>query len=334
MRRVTPLAILAVALPALAQEPRRGPLEAREGWLPAQPRLTLPAASPDLLPPGRSLFGLTFDWGNDFGWEQSGAGETPRDRSFLIDGEHRTLALDWRRGLSPRVELGARLPLQWRGGGELDGLIDWFHGFTRRLGLPQNGRPSFERDRLRVVGRSPDGTPLAWTGTSGTGLGRLELDARAALRAPSAGRTPLALVVRLTLPTGTGPFALPGLEAGAQLLAAHQLGRAWDLYAGLGASVHGEDEWQGLSYEPVRVHGFVACEWRPAGRLSLLAQFDGAGPLLQDVADYPRLHAYLRLVARIDLGAATRLDLGFAENIKNQQSTTDFALLAGLTRRF
>lgn len=334
MRRVTPLAILAVALPALGQEPRRGPLEAREGWLPAQPRLTLPAASPDLLPPGRSLFGLTFDWGNDFGWEQSGAGETPRDRSFLIDGEHSTLALDWRRGVSPRVELGARLPLQWRGGGGLDGLIDWFHGFTRRLGLPQNGRPSFERDRLRIVGRSPDGAPLAWTGAAGTGLGRLELATRVGLRAPSAGRTPLALVVRLTLPTGSGPFAMPGLEAGAQLLAARPLGRAWDLYAGLGASVHGEDEWQGLRYETVRAHGFTALEWRPARRLSLLAQLDGAGPLLRDVADYPRLHSYLRLVARIDLGAATRLDLGFAENVKNQQSTTDFAVLLGVARRF
>lgn len=338
MGRVALLTVLgtcAVALSAHAQAPRRGPFEAREGWLPAQPRLSLPATTPDLLPAGRSLIGLTFDWGNDLGWrQQGGAGEAPADRRFLVDGEHRTLGLEWRRGLSARLELGARLPLQWRGGGRLDGLIDWFHGFTRRLGLPDNGRRRFERDQLRLLGRSPDDTPLAWAGTSGTGLGRLEIDARAALLAPSGGRTPLALVARVTLPTGSGPFALPGLEAGAQLVTARALGRRWDAYAGLGASVHGRNEWQGLRYGPVRAHGFMACEWRPAGRLSLLAQLDGAGPLLRDVADYPGLHSYLRLVARLDLGAALRLDLGLAENIKNQQATTDFAILAGLTRRF
>ena len=337
MRRFLALAglLAASAVPAArGEEPRRGPLEAREGWLPAQPRLSLPAATPDLLPPGRSRLALQLDWGNDFGWQQDGPGERPRDRSFLVDGEHRSLALDWRRGLSPRVELDARLPLQWRGGGELDGVIDWFHGFTRRLGLPQNGRPSFERDRLRVLGRSPAGAPLAWTGAGGTGLGRLEVGSRLALAAPREERTPLALALRLTLPTGTGPFAMPGLEAGAQLLAARRLGRSWDLYAGLGATVHGCEEWQGLRYETLRAHGFLALEWRPARRLSLLLQVDGAGPLLEGVADYPELHAYLRLLARLDLGGATRLDLGFAENVKNQQSTTDFALLVGVGRRF
>lgn len=337
MRRFLALAGLLAATAATAaraEESRRGPFEAREGWLPAQPRLSLPAASPDLLAPGRSRLALALDWGNDFGWRQSVAGETPRERSFLVDGEHRSLALEWRRGLSARVELDARLPLQWRGGGELDGLIDWFHGFTRRLGLPENGRPRFARDQLRLLGRSPAGVPLEWTGTGGTGLGRLELGSRLALVEPRAGRAPLSLAARLTLPTGTGPFALPGLEAGAQLLAGHRLGRSWDLYAGLGASAHGRNEWQGLRYEPLRVHGFAALEWRPARRLSLLAQLDGAGPLLKDVADYPQLHSYLRLVARLDLDQDTRLDLGFAENVKNQQATTDFALLVGVARRF
>ena len=36
----------------------------------------------------------------------------------------------------------------------------------------------------------------------------------------------------------------------------------------------------------------------------------------------------------VDVGQRTRLTGGFSENIKNQQSTTDFGVFLALTRRF
>jgi hypothetical protein len=41
----------------------------------------------------------------------------------------------------------------------------------------------------------------------------------------------------------------------------------------------------------------------------------------------------LNVSGRVDLGARTRLDLGFTENLKSQLTTTDFALYLGFALR-
>jgi hypothetical protein len=317
-----------------AASERRGPIEAREEWLPAQARLNLPATSPDLLASGRVEVRLHADWGNDFGWRQDRGGETPADRRYLVDGEHRSLALELRRGLRPRFELGLRIPLFWRGPGLLDGVIDWFHGFTRKLGLPDNQRGRFLRDQFRILGRDVRGRPLTFDGVAGAGLGRLELSARLALTSVAERSWAWALVPRLALPTGSGAFDVPGIEAGAQLVGARALGARWDLYLGAGATFGGPRRLDGLAVPRSRPHGFAALEWRPARRLSLSAQIDGASRALDGVAQYPALQSYLRFGAQLDLGPRWRLSGGFSENIVHQQATTDFGVFAGLARRF
>src|SRR5262245_4229562 len=187
MRSTAPLRLagcllFAAAALARGQEPadddrpgRRGPVESREEWLLLQDRLTLPPISPDPLGRGRTRLRLDFDWGSDFGWSQNVKGENPGDRRFLVDGEHRTLSLDVRRGLSDSVSVGLLVPLQWRGGGILDGVIDRFHrAVTHPLGLPDNGRPVFLRNQLRVLGRDDQSHPVVWNGAAGTGLGNVE----------------------------------------------------------------------------------------------------------------------------------------------------------------
>src|SRR4029079_10509904 len=167
----------------------------------AQPRLTLPSISPDCLPKGRTDLRLDLDWGNDFGWNQDAPGEAPRDRRFLVDGEHRTLALQARRGLRQGLDLSVRLPVEWRGGGVLDGVIDWFHRVT---GFPGNGRNSFLSDGLRVTGRDESRQTVEWSG-EGMGLGRLELQARRPAFGAGSSAARAAFVGTLALPTATGP---------------------------------------------------------------------------------------------------------------------------------
>jgi len=310
---------------------RRGPIEWREEWLLAQPRLTLPVTGPDLLAPGRTRVRVDLDWGNDFGWSQNVAGESPDDRRFLVDGEHRSASLGIRRGLTPRFELGVRLPLRWRGGGLMDGIIDWVHG----LGFPDNGRGFFLRDQLRVRGRDESFLPFIWAGRSGTGLGNLELSLRvAALRPRGAGWT-VTGVARVALPTGTGTFAGgDGVELGAQLLAAHPLASALDVYLGAGATHYTDGELQGIVYARERPHGFVALEWRPGARWSLLAQLDGAGRLIEGVADYPAFQSYLRIGALFEVSEGWTVEGGFSEGLSHQQATTDFGIGIGLRRSF
>lgn len=306
-----------------------GPVEAREEWLLAQPRLTLASISPDCLPAGRTELRVHLDWGNDFGWDQDAPGESPRDRRFLVDGEHRTLALQVRRAVRPGLDLSARLPLEWRGGGVLDGTIDWFHDFT---GFPGNSRDSFRRDEFRVTGRDDRGRRIRWNG-QGTGIGRLELQARRlTFGSGEVSRPRASVVASMGLPTGTGPFAAPGLGLGAQLVAALPIARSWTAYGGGGATFETERRIEGVEYERARAHGFLAIEWRPGRRWGLLAETSAASRLVTNLARYPALEWYLRLSARLNLALGWSLEGGFAEGLSNQQATTDFGIQVGLVR--
>lgn len=313
---------------------RRGPIEGHDEWLLAEPRLTIAPGGPDAVGRGRTRVRVAFDWGNDFGWRQDFSGEQPGDRRFLVDGEHRTLDLDVRHGLGDDVDLDLRVPVRWRGPGMLDGLIDGFHRFTRHLGLPENGRPSFLRDRLRVLGRDDAFRPVAWSGRGGTGLGNVEVGARWRFRALASRGWTAAAVGRVGLPTASGAFAAGGVDLGAQVMAARSLGRSIDLYMGAGGTRFGDRRIEGISSPRWRVHGFAVFEWRPGPSWSLLVQGDAASRLVTSFADYPSLQSYLRIGAKVDLGQPWVLEGGFTENLSDQQATTDFGVFVGLSRRF
>lgn len=323
-----PSLLLGLALAGLAgaeDEPLRGPRGVRDEFLLAQNRLSLPASSPEVLPAGRSLFRVRFDWGNDFARDQDGVGEMPQDRRFLVDGEHLSLDLEWRRGLGRGWDAGLRLPLRWRGAGALDPLIDGFHVFTRKLGLPDNDRSRFRQGLFRVEGRDTSGRPMALEG-AGAGLGNLELEARVRL-APR-----LAIVGRAQLPTGTGPFDADGLGAGLQLVGTQRLGR-FDLGAGAGASYESDAQVQALRYARWRAQGFAGADWRLSRRFSAIVETSVASRLVTNVERYPGLVWYLALGARLDLDSGLSLEGGFTENIADQQATSDIGFQLALVRR-
>ena len=327
--------LVAGARPAAAQPAAsssfagRGPLETREEWLLAQPHLTLPALSPDTLPDGATSVRLDGDWGNDFGWRARFPGDL-ENLEFMIDGEHRTLGVEVRRGVTPSLTLGIRLPLQWRGGGILDGVINWWHSL---LHLPGNARAVFPRGQFRIEGEHAGEPAASWDTGAGAGLGRAELSAQWSRSWPGSGwRT--AVVARVALPSGTGPFTAGGVDAGAQVLAAHRLGSAFDVYLGAGGTLFGRELLDGVEYARLRPHGFVALEWRPGWRWSLLAEASGAGALARNLDGYPKMHSYLKLGSKVDLSRRWRIEGGFVEGIKNLQGTTDFGIFAGVSREF
>jgi hypothetical protein len=314
------------------KDARRGPTEIRDEQILAQPRLTLPALSPDTLGAGRSEARAAFLWSNTFGWTQDVPGEAPQDREFLIDGETATVDVTYRRGVSENVDIGARLPLRWRGGGILDGLIDWYHNLVGLRGSHDGDRPQFIRDAFRVEGRTSAGRPFSWDGDTGSGLGNLELESRWRVHRSADGFT-TALSARVGLPTATAPFDGNGVSFGLQVLGARPLGRRFDLYVGLGATVESADEVLGVGYEPVRGHGFLAFEWRAGRSWSLVAETDAATRLVRDISRYPGGHWIVNVDAKIDVSRRARLELGFTENLMSQISTTDFAMHGGIVLR-
>lgn len=334
-------ALLVLAVPGAAEEQEaapepRGPFEAREEWLLTQNRLSLPSTTPDAIASGETRLRVDVDWGNDFGWSQPIAGEVPVGRRFLVDGEHATLGLEVRRGVRPGLSVGLRVPLRWRGPGVLDGVIDWWHRVTAPLGIPDNGRSFFATGRFRVLGRDQDLQPVVWRGRPGVGLGDVEADARWTLRGAAAegNRWRAALVARAGLPTGTGPFRSSGAALGLQVVAARGLGSAFDVYLGAGSTVSSEDDGAGIAYEPVRLHGFLALEWRIGRRWSVLAETTAAGRLVTNLDRYPGLQSYVRMGTKVDLSRRWQLQAGFTENLEDQEATTDFGIFSGIVRRF
>src|SRR5262245_7982138 len=216
------LAALALAGTARAgeaptREPRRGPTELRDEHVLAQDRLTLPAFGPDTVGEGRWSVRTSLLWLNSFSWTQDVPGEHPGDRRFIVDGETRTLDLTVRHGLRDDLDVGLRLPVRWRGGGELDPVIDTWH---RIFGLPDGNRRDFLRDRFRVDGLTTDRGAFSWDDETGTGLGNLEAESR--WRFHDGGREgwTAALETRVAVPTGTGPFAGDGVGLGLQVVGA------------------------------------------------------------------------------------------------------------------
>jgi hypothetical protein len=330
------LLALAGASPLVAEDPpslaRRGPLPGREEWLLAQPLLNLPAVSPDPFDQGDTELRLDLDWGSDFSWESLPGGRE-KGLLFMIDGEHRSAALSLRHGLWRRLTVGVRIPLYWRGSGFLDDIIDPFH---RIFGFPDAGRTLFPRGQLRVEARRASGGVVPVQLEPGTGFGSVEADVLVPIvRRRVEGGFALAVVARTLLPTGAGPFARDGVDLAGQLAVSQSLGSACDVYLGLGLTRFGDGgRIAGFTHRAQRRHGFLAFEFRPFRRWSLLAQGDLANRLITDVPKMPGAHGYLRLGLRVDIARDYTLDAGFTEGIHALESTTDFGVQAGLSRRF
>ena len=334
MRLLLPL-LLTVAVGPLAPAVRaadapRGPTGIRDAQLLAQPRLTLPAVAAWTLAPGEWSVETSAVWATSFSWTQDVPGEDPDIRLFLIDGEAVDADLTVRRGLSRNLDAAARLPLQWRGGGTLDGFIDWWH---RIFNTPDGDRPLFLKNAFRVEGQTTQGQPFSWNEHTGLGLGDVELEARYRLRDGAFRAPSLALVGRVSLPTGTAPFDGNGVGAGAQLLGHVPLSAHFDLHAGAGLTAQDPGPVRGIEYTSLRAAGFLAVEWRPWRRASLVAETNVASRLVENIESYPGVHWYVNVTGRVDLSSRVRLDVGFTENIVSQLTTADFAFYLGLGLR-
>ncbi len=315
-----------------ADEPRRGPVEVRDPYLLAQPRLTLPATSPDTLGCGVTSLRVQFTLGNSFGWGQSDTGENPADRQFLVDGESRTLEVVAMHGVTRDLDLGVRVPLHWRGSGVTDPIIDLFHEATSFFIL-DNERNDFRRDAYRIEGRTYGGDVFDAGGDGGVGFGDVEAIGRWRFLDGGRDGASAALVGRVTLPTGTGPFDPGGFGAGLQVVGARRVARAFDVFAGVGGTWFSETGDMGIQYEELRGQVFAAVEWRPARTWSLIFEMDYTTALVDDVVRFHPQHFIMNLAAKIDLRPDTRLELGFIENFIHQQSTVDVAAYVGVEFR-
>ncbi len=302
-------------------------MDLRDGYVLAQPRLTLSAVSPDTLGKGRSRLDVGLDLAATFAGAIREQGVPPSQRDPLADANAHSVSVTWTHGVRDDLDLGVRFAVHERGGGFIDPLIDEFHQATGA------GETGFAHAEYDVSGPTDDGGIFDWENQGG-GLADLEVQAKWRVRDGGRDGWSAALVGRATLPTGTGAYAVGGFSAGIEAAVAKRLAAHLDLFAGVGGTAWTQDEIDGVEYETFRGFGFAALEWRPVRWGSLVLEGEIASALVANVAEFSGSHPYWGVSARIDLSPCTELVLGFAENPAEFSSTADFVLHTGVTIRF
>ena len=138
----------------------------------------------------------------------------------------------------------------------------------------------------------------SWNDRDGVGLGATEIESRWLVgSSPGGART--ALIGRVLLPTGTGPYAEGGFGAGAQVVVGVPLSDRVDLFTGLGVTAQDPGPVRRVEYEPVRLHGYLALEWRLARPLSAIVETNVASRLVRNIDEYPGLHWMINIGGRL-----------------------------------
>lgn len=317
-------ALTALALSAAAVvpaeplfDPDGGPLTGLFGW---------PTSSEGsrLTPAGRN------DWRLHATLASHSVNESDHDESLLFDGETTRLWLDWRRGLTGRLEVGIQIPWVRHAPGSLDGIISDWHDL---FGLPQGNRGGRPEDRL-LFRYLHEGDEIVRLDRSADGIGDLRL--HAGWRLHEHADTRLALRLGLKLPTGDSAALLGSGSTDFSIGLAGDTRAPWNLEALSGfyrltALYIGASE-----VLPTRARHFAGqlaagLEYRFTPAFALAAQATvRSAPF--DIAVEPLGEWAMSLTAGAGfrLPGEWQLQLGFSEDVK-VESVPDITFLATLS---
>jgi hypothetical protein len=131
----------------------------------SQSPLNLLQLTPTPLPPitvqrGQLDIGVLESWNNYFDVDPGGR--------YIIDAETLGLTIGAGYGITDTLDVSVSLPVTYRGGGILDGFVEWFEN---GLGVPNKDRRRYPRNQFLVLLHGEDGKTYQFTGTaSGWGL--------------------------------------------------------------------------------------------------------------------------------------------------------------------
>ena len=222
------------------------------------------------------------------------------------------------------------MPVQGRGGGTLDGFIDWWH---RRRAHARRRPPALPEGRLPRRGDhdGPGGLllerPLRLRAGRRRARGPLPHPPRVLALSFGRARRP-----RRPCRRARGPSR--AAEASAEedsWWRTFPLSGSFDLYAGLGFTAQDPGPVRRRRVRPAAGRRVLALEWRPSATVQPRGGDERGQPAGREHRSLPGspLDRERDGPAR-PRHARTRLDLGFTENIWSQLTTTDFALYVGL----
>jgi hypothetical protein len=256
----------------------RGPVATRNGRAYSLLFLQFLPEIPDTLQTGTNRFDLQLDVFNNMLISSPKQG-----MQVLEDHEIQRVRFTWRRGLNTNTELAVFVPILWRNGGFLDGIIREWH---RLLGIRDPGGRDVAPD-YRSILRVGDsfGNTLVDKGNA-FGMGEVLLTLKHGLTKP-APRAHLAGRLGLKLPTGNPRLLLGSgeLDVGLSLDGRYHVGRDIIFYAQVGGVLAGK---AARLPHPRRAifQYFLGMEYRPNNRDSFLLQVEGSTPSVRIGNDF------------------------------------------------
>lgn len=232
---------------------------------------------------------------------------SPRLGATVVeDNEYQRLLFSWHRGYFHNTELSVYIPVEWRNGGILDGIIRAYH---RLFGLPANaeddplGRDHWPMYRSIWQIIDAQGHVLLNQGNA-FGLGETTFIVKRGLL-PVTSRGTMAMRFGIKLPTGNTALLLGSgnVDVGLSLDARYILGRNAIVYMNMGGVLLGHPRHLPHPLGGVG-QGAIAIEYRANNRDSFVLQIDASSPVMRtgntfvDQANVTATFGYRRIMDR------------------------------------
>ena len=290
----------------------RGPIAVRD----ARPYnllfLQFTPETADVLPPRANTYNLHLEISNNLLAPDANGQARVRE-----DNEYQRLLFTWKRGLGREMELAVSVPLQWRDGGILDGILSGYHslfGFQGNGPDDPTGRDFFRKYQSTLLLTNAQGQTVINQGNA-FGLGETNVTIKRGLIRQT-GRSALAARLGVKLPTGNATLLLGSgnVDAGLSVDGRYSLGRDIVVYANVGGALLGHAS-RVPGAQANTLQTLVALEYRANNRDSFVLQTDGntrvvrTGVRFADGWQSTATFGYHRVLDRHHL-----LTLSFSEN--------------------
>lgn len=285
--------------------------------------------TPTPLPPvtverGRFVPGVLESWNNYFDVDPGGR--------YLIDAETLSLTFGAGYGITDALDVSVSLPVTYRGGGFLDGFVEWFEG---RVGAANRSRRDYPRDQLLVLVHGEDGKTYRLAGdASGWGLEDGSATVRYQVSRGSA-TTPAVLAgfgVKLPMGREHALHSSGGVDVEAGVSVGQRLGR-FHLYGTASLMRHSRSEVLGIRLRSAQWSLASALEYRASPRTSYLLQALVTSPSAEEFGGFARPTYEIAFGFKRVLSRELLLEASVLENLFVFDNSPDVGFHLGLVWR-
>ncbi|MEZ4754550.1 MAG: DUF3187 family protein [Bdellovibrionota bacterium] len=245
--------------------------------------------------------------------------------NYTIDTETVSLSpvLDF--GVTDSFTFGIEVPVQWRGGGSLDGFIDSWHDF---FSLPVGDRPSLKDDTHSITGLQGSGESFN-SKKEGWGVGSPILRAKYLFYKSESFK--FSLLNEASLPAIDTTYGQESVDLGSGLIASYSA-ESFRLHGGTSAYYFFDEEVDSIQYEQWHYEGFVLGELDFTDVISAFLGMTATSDMLVDLPGHASYQSYL------DMGFSFRfnsysIDFAVREDLSAGDSSADVGFLLSFRAR-